>query len=688
MSTTKGSGVQGGSGSEAAQAALPGAAKPAAARGPKSPEIVRFGGVAPVSAGSAEARTTDLIRRTPKLQAELLERAQKGELKDLEHLGVTPEEFAAFIEGKRTGGFESTRGGQETPRQRGLEAIVRKFGRPVLLVQNGTYAEPDSPTVKAQLLPHRARIDAGIARVGRVEFLNHAMSWAGTGWIVARNIVVTNRHVAEIVAESNGKGGFRFRLSPAGVPFGAKLDFLEEFDASAPAREVVLKKVRFIARADQPDIALLEIDPDGDLPAPIELLSKAGVSGQRVAVIGYPAYDSRNDREDIARYFGDIFDVKRLAPGEITQVAGQQHFFMHDATTLGGNSGSVVLDLESGKPLGLHFAGTYLVGNYAVTAEQIKKALKGLTATVAVPESLVGTAEKADGTHEARHFAGRKGYAAGFLGTGRLKVPLPGLGKWNADAAEGTDARGKKSKVLNYQHFSVVYSKSRRMPIFTAVNINGAKAKKIKRADDQWFFDLRLPREIQLTRDDYGHPEIDRGHMVRREDPNWGTMALAKVANFDTFHYTNAAPQHARLNQGKAQWLGLEEYVLSNAKTHGLSITVFTGPVLRRTDPELDNGVAVPEEFWKIVVAIDAETRKLRTTGYVLSQGRLIEDITETFVFGQYRTYQVTVKKIQEATGLDFGALVAADALAQSGLESVPGQAPVVALDRLEDMVL
>src|ERR1700752_1106393 len=34
--------------------------------------------------------------------------------------------------------------------------------------------------------------------------------------------------------------------------------------------------------------------------------------------------------------------------------------------------------------------------------------------------------------------------------------------------------------------------------------------------------------------------EIDRGHMVRREDPNW--CKDAETADSDTFHYTNAAP--------------------------------------------------------------------------------------------------------------------------------------------------
>ena len=48
---------------------------------------------------------------------------------------------------------------------------------------------------------------------------------------------------------------------------------------------------------------------------------------------------------------------------------------LHDCTTLGGNSGSVVLDLDSGKALGLHFSGRFLTTNYAVRADVVKQAV-------------------------------------------------------------------------------------------------------------------------------------------------------------------------------------------------------------------------------------------------------------------------------------------------------------------------
>ena len=96
------------------------------------------------------------------------------------------------------------------------------------------------------------------------------MPWGGTGWLIDEKIVVTNRHVAELVAEGDGRGGFRYRISVAGVPFGARIDFREEHQV-ATSQELPLKSVRYMASSDQADIALLEIDADGPLPDPLVL---------------------------------------------------------------------------------------------------------------------------------------------------------------------------------------------------------------------------------------------------------------------------------------------------------------------------------------------------------------------------------------------------------------------------------
>ena len=45
----------------------------------------------------------------------------------------------------------------------------------------------------------------------------------------------------------------------------------------------------------------------------------------------------------------------------------------HDASTLGGNSGSAIIDVDSGEVVALHFAGEYLKANYAVPMYELAR---------------------------------------------------------------------------------------------------------------------------------------------------------------------------------------------------------------------------------------------------------------------------------------------------------------------------
>ncbi|MBI4910727.1 MAG: DNA/RNA non-specific endonuclease [Acidobacteria bacterium] len=626
-------------------------------------------------------RANQILDQDPEIREQLLGLASKGELNIP---GVDNTVIQRVLDPPRTrtsGGFEAF---GIAPREMvGMnsgvfEAIVRKVGRPPLLVKDGTYVKPPTKKLANQLEPNRSKINTVIAGTGRIEFLFHRMDWAGTGWMIDRNIAVTNRHVAELVAEANPRGGFRFRASAAGFPFKARLDYKEEFGADG-SQEANLVRVKFLSANPNLDIALFEVEADFPLPSPIELAdTTAAKKGLPIGIVGYPADDpDRNDPDRIRHYFGDIFDVKRFAPGEISQPSSGG-ILMHDATTLGGNSGSVVFDLNSGKAVGLHFAGTYLKGNFALDAQSIRKVLRGLKTVVAGIE--IPKLEKRDSTHAAAFFKGRDGYRKNFLGKSKdLEVPLLGLAAFGNDVAEATGADGKKTKELRYRHFSVQYSKSRKVPIYTAVNIDGAKSRKVKRGDDQWFQDLRLPRNMQLGEKDYGRDVVDRGHMVRREDPVWGSAAEALEANFDTFHYTNAAPQHADLNQRANAWQGLENFILGSSRTEGLKVSVFTGPVLRDddpSDPDFPNLGRIPREFWKVVAAIDADTGELYASGYVLSQGKMIQDFTEAIVFGDWNTFQVPISTIAAATRLDFGVLAKVDTMASA--EPAPGEEAVM----------
>jgi endonuclease G, mitochondrial len=94
----------------------------------------------------------------------------------------------------------------------------------------------------------------------------------------------------------------------------------------------------------------------------------------QIATIGYPSYDSRIPEPDLMeRIYGKVYNKKRLAPGGVTRL--DETLLWHNCTTLGACDGSVVLDLNSGRALGLHFAGSFLVTNYAVPADVVKTLL-------------------------------------------------------------------------------------------------------------------------------------------------------------------------------------------------------------------------------------------------------------------------------------------------------------------------
>ncbi len=580
-----------------------------------------------------------------------------------------------------------------------LEAIVRLTGRPPLLIRNDQVVLeplPDLPGADAKIIG----VQKYIPSVGRVEFVNSTMRWGGTGWVVDRratgDIIITNRHVAKLVAQRAANGSGVFLRSPGGARQGIAVDFREEDGSTGgnASHTVQIVAIEYLADDLAADCALLRVATTAPVkPSPLPLADKEAGFDELVTLIGYPARDARNDADAQEKYFRDLYDVKRLAPGRITQALTGQTLLMHDCTSLGGNSGSPLISLESGKVVGLHFAGVFGQGNSAVGVETLKALLKGRA--VAVPGG-GATSETpfGDGSHAADFFKGRKGFATKFLGKGKVATPWPKLAPaLTAGLAKPSD-KPKEPGELRYTHFGVKYSAEAKVPLMTAVNIDGQKTVRIKRGRDQWFADLRIPAAIQLGSTNFADAEIDRGHLVRREDPNWG--GSAQLANDDTFHYVNAAPQHSRLNQGKLLWQGLENYILDSARTGGFLASVFTGPILGPDDPVID-GATVPLEYWKLVATLDETGTKLRATAYLLSQGQLIRDLLERrsrteamegIVLGEYRTFQIAVTDLADATGHDFSAYAAADPLFRPQEGAEPAAPRFIPLDSLEAMQL
>ncbi|TCR65245.1 DNA/RNA non-specific endonuclease [Bosea sp. BK604] len=251
----------------------------------------------------------------------------------------------------------------------GLEALIASDIRPVIDIVNGSFTSTHALwTQLSDDAVLKNRIMASIPAIGRVELVNiPGIPYGGTGFVVGAGLLMTNRHVAEIFAAGLGERSVSFM---PGV--GSEIDFLRELNN---ARRAVLKirKIRMI----HPywDMAILEVE---GLPAtitPLELSlddARELPAGHDIYVIGYPAFDGRNPSAEQQSLFRGSFGVKRLQPGELQGAVRVGSFgkivdaAAHDCSTLGGNSGSAILDLANGRVLGLHFGGKYMQKNYAV----------------------------------------------------------------------------------------------------------------------------------------------------------------------------------------------------------------------------------------------------------------------------------------------------------------------------------
>lgn len=224
---------------------------------------------------------------------------------------------------------------------------------------------------------------------------------------------------------------------------------------------------------------------------------------------------------------------------------------------------------------------------------------------------------------------------------------------------------------LRYENFSVILNKARRFALLTATNIDGESYVKIdrktgKRAEppaegETWYSDSRVSASYVVVQDFYTEWShlFDRGHLTRREDPNWGDNA--ERANRDTFHFTNCTPQHWKFNQSKSFWQGIERYVLEKgilATSRKNPLTVLQGPVFDENDEWADE-VQVPSAFWKIVVW--KGKGGLKAVALLANQTKLLNIVrgSEPLSDGDsdVQHFQISIATVEKRTGLDLASI-------------------------------
>jgi hypothetical protein len=256
-----------------------------------------------------------------------------------------------------------------------LELIVRTVGRPALRFNDGQVDMPpntlgDNSRWQVLVATARKAINDVAGRVGRIACeRGYAEPVLGTGWRIGDDLLVSNRHVAQLLVAQPNSAPSAWQLDPMKAPF---VDFaytdgnanpvrcnIAELVYCAEDRWVDLAVFR-VARESVPPPPPLQIDWDIGLLGREIQASGGGSStfqGGEVYTIGHPYQQTATD--PTRNVFGDADGRKRCSPGLVNAVDNDLPTFLHDCSTLGGHSGSCVISLESAghAVVGLHFGG-------------------------------------------------------------------------------------------------------------------------------------------------------------------------------------------------------------------------------------------------------------------------------------------------------------------------------------------
>jgi endonuclease G len=211
----------------------------------------------------------------------------------------------------------------------------------------------------------------------------------GTGFMAAPGILMTNRHVAQTFAKSNGD--FKSNTDTGEIAAVA-VDFAVTVANPNLRLQRQVSRVLYIAPADAPDVALLQLSDDEPLPPPLPLqlaLPSNPRAVRSVLVCGYPT-GGKNPVLERAQL--RVRGVKRISLGEcqLFDDDSANSILAHDCSTANGSSGSPLVDFDSGKVLGLHFRGDLITGvsNGAVPLWEIAR-IDGAATYLPAPEGPV-----------------------------------------------------------------------------------------------------------------------------------------------------------------------------------------------------------------------------------------------------------------------------------------------------------
>lgn len=254
----------------------------------------------------------------------------------------------------------------------------------------------------------------------------------------------------------------------------------------------------------------------------------------------------------------------------------------------------------------------------------------------------------------------RGGYNPAFIGP---LVPFPRI---------RAPRRNDTGQQYDYFNFSLLTQPDRFMARVSASNVDRQQLRVLPRGNTA----LRADEALGDHQSDAAsfRDGLQPATLVSRQEIAWGALhadpaIAARQLNTVVYTYANAVPQWPAFRN--RVWDKLESWVLTEHNKSATKVSIFSGPVLKGTEDPQVGGFRLPLSYWKIAVSQPLDSGlDLVVDAFLVSQPAQAGDEADGEFDPQH--YRVTVERIEQETGLDFGTLLRA---APTAAEATAAQA-------------